>query len=580
MLTASTATGTQYAQFGVEIEHLAGNLKRLGTVIKDATKHVPSSLSPDENSWDLRSLTKICGDFRKTIGECESLLGNHDKFARGRGGFVYNLQWNLTIEPEVGRLKARVVFHNIKIQTALQPLQIKLLQDLKDDIHHMHGDLASRTTELYQCLQEIKRLLEGHALTNTQDASAQPSTPIVPRVPDYLVVRFEVAAKSTNWELVDEKKFPFYSSINAFHHHFDDSTVLFKPKVTPLGDFFAERTPEPEQYLNLMKSIWIIQRIKKGSEWAKASSDRLSKCYMEQLEGQCLQEYTRFTTQTEPQERLKEPDQRNISLLAGTMFQIWFDGDEENESQSTADCLTEILHVSLMSSSRDTKQELVLHRKTDTKLQVRLVSSKTTGAIDREVEKDYINLDRAFFDPLYANPSSSTCLNAVFRGDESAGESTSLSFIKLLDLLAFQQAITSYKVVFDCRDIQTCLLNASGYFGRGKTVNEAGRLQIWNPNRLEKLPPQTQSPGVASPQQHRSEFSGSSSTLSVPDTIYTAHTSPVVDKDTMSYNFQLPGLPILVLYLSAGKNKNRKLPANVEDEMDDKMSYLTIQSMC
>ena len=529
--------------------------------------------------WDLKSLVKICGDFRKTIGECETLLGNRNKFARGRGGFVYNLQWNLTIEPEVRRLKDRVVFHNIKILTVLQPLQTKLMQDLmqdlKDDIRSMHGDLASRVTELHQYLQEIERKLDRQTAINGQNASA--NTAIVSRVPDYLVIRFELAAKESNSTLVDEKAFPFYASINAFHHHYDQSTVLFKPKVTPMGDFFAERTPEPIQYVNLMKSIWIIQRIKKGSEWAEASSDLLSKCYMEELEGKCLHEYIRFTTRTEPQVRLKEPDQGNISLLRVEEFRIWLGDDEESESHSTADYLDEILHVPLTSPSRHRKQELVLFRRSDTKLQVRTVSSKITGTTDREVVMDYIDLSCAYLLPIYANPSSSDVLNVSFRGNDSAGEPTALSFLKLKDLLDFQQAITSYRVVFDMPDIQTSLLIASGYIGRGKPIEETGRIQIWAPRRLEKRSPQRQPSGVASPLHQGSEFSDSSNTLSVK-IFSTAHTSPVMDENTMSWSFQLPELPILVLYLKGAKSNKSKTGAKDDSGQDDEMSYLTIQS--
>ena len=50
------------------------------------------------------------------------------------------------------------------------------------------------------------------------------------------------------------------------------------------GDFFAERTPEPEQYLNLMKSIWILQRVKTGEEYGRTCSDRLWDCYIKELD--------------------------------------------------------------------------------------------------------------------------------------------------------------------------------------------------------------------------------------------------------------------------------------------------------
>ncbi|KAL9131579.1 MAG: hypothetical protein Q9217_000536 [Psora testacea] len=558
----------QYADFGSDIQYLARNLEKLSKVIQDVTKQIPQTLSPEEHAWDLKSLLKICGDFRKTIYECEKLLDDHTKFGRGPGGFVLNIQWNLTIEPEVRRLKDRVAFHNIKIATILKPLETKLMLDLKDDIYKVRGDVASRVTDVHESVLEVLRKIEGHWTSNAQEASAQASSspPEAPRVPDYLEIRFEMAAKASNSELLDEKNFPFYKGVNAFHHHFEQSTALFKFEETSTGDIFAERTPEPAQYLNLEKGIWIIQKIKKGSEWAEASADRLSDCYMKELEDKCCHEYSRFTIKEEPRRRLTELDKRNISLLRVEEFRIWLDDDEgEDEFRSATDYLNEILRVSLLSSSRHRKQELVLIRRSDIKLQMQNFSSKITGPPNREIIRDHINLERAYFVPLYASPDSSPeAFNIVFRGDESAGEDTALRFLKLKDMLDFQQAITAYKVVFDEPDIRTLLFQATGFFS-GKKTAEVGRIQIWNPRRLERCIPQAQIHAAEFSQHRWSVTTGSSTALSVSKTFSTAHTSPVATKDTISYSFELPGLPILVFYLKA------------EDSDNDELSFLTIQ---
>lgn len=82
----SSETEKQYADFGSDIQYLARNLEKLSKVIQDVTRQIPQSLSPREHAWDLMSLLKICGDFRKTIRECKSLLDDNSKFGRGRGG--------------------------------------------------------------------------------------------------------------------------------------------------------------------------------------------------------------------------------------------------------------------------------------------------------------------------------------------------------------------------------------------------------------------------------------------------------------------------------------------------------------
>lgn len=133
------------------------------------------------------------------------------------------------------------------------------------------------------------------------------------------------------------------------------------------GDYFAERTPEPAQYLNLMKSIWIIQKVKRGEEYVQASSDRLWDCYIKELDEvrlsililrdclrtcmlihwqKCQREFRRFTTKEPPGKRLKEPDRRCLELLREEEFRIWLEDDEDNtEFQPGTDYLKEILHV-------------------------------------------------------------------------------------------------------------------------------------------------------------------------------------------------------------------------------------------
>lgn len=83
-------------------------------MIRDVAKHVPLPLSPHDHAWDLKSLLQICGYFRKTLQDCQQLLNDQSKFGTGHGGFIYNIQWNLSVEPQITRLKDRVAFHNIK----------------------------------------------------------------------------------------------------------------------------------------------------------------------------------------------------------------------------------------------------------------------------------------------------------------------------------------------------------------------------------------------------------------------------------------------------------------------------------
>lgn len=100
----------------------------------------------------------------------------------------------------------------------------KLLLDLKNDIYNVHGDLASRITELH----EILRRIEGHWTKNSDEVNAEAvsAPPEEPRVPSYLEVKFEAAIKAAHSDLQDDKKFPLAKGINAFHHHFEQVKSL------------------------------------------------------------------------------------------------------------------------------------------------------------------------------------------------------------------------------------------------------------------------------------------------------------------------------------------------------------------
>lgn len=120
----------------MDIQYLAKNLQQLGQVIRDVAKQVPS-LSADDHKWDLKALPHICGDFKRTLNDCDKFLRDESKFSQGRGRFIYNVQWNLLIEPEVARLKDRVAFHNIKVELSDQFQLISALTQV--DLGHLEA---------------------------------------------------------------------------------------------------------------------------------------------------------------------------------------------------------------------------------------------------------------------------------------------------------------------------------------------------------------------------------------------------------------------------------------------------------
>lgn len=528
-------------------------------------KQIPPALTLQEQEWRQTTLLKICGDFDKTIKESEKLLEDHSVFGRGRDNFVVNVRWNLLIEPEVQRLRDRVHFHNVKILTVLKPLETRLLLDLGDAIRNCHEDLASRITDVRSDIRDVRDLLlrvEGKFTTNAQEASAQASGPAphLPPVPSSLEVRFHMATRAGYSELVDDQSFPFYKGIDAFHRHFDQGTVQFKMEQQNNTSFFAERTPSPAQYLNLWKGIWIITMMKKSREYAAASDDRTSEEYMKEIEKKCVREHFRFSTEELPSKKLNQPEQTSINMLRDEEFRIWLDSEEdESDYRASTDYLNEILRVTMDSRDRNTRQELVLIRKSEKKLQLQNFTSRIAGPPSRDVIRDWVNLDKAYFVPLYATPQSSPrAMNVIFRGDQTSSEDTALMFLKMTELLDFQQAITGYKVVLDDADVATHGYQSTGVF-TGKHSREVGRIQIWQPRRLEKRFPKINHEPKNASQQRLSVTSGSSTAPSVATTFSTACTTPVETGTITSFSFELPSLPIIVLFLRPEKDGAKEM---------------------
>lgn len=100
----------------------------------------------------------------------------------------------------------------------------KLLLDLKKDIYNVHGDLASRITELHEILRRIEN--HGEIVANGEIEEIIDAPPVSPRVPDYLEEMFKAAIEASNQELRNQARFPLVQGINAFHHHFEQVRSL------------------------------------------------------------------------------------------------------------------------------------------------------------------------------------------------------------------------------------------------------------------------------------------------------------------------------------------------------------------
>ena len=145
------------------------------------------------------------------------------------------------------------------------------------------------------------------------------------QIPHFLIDKFEEASRLGRPELEDGNVFPMHKGINAFLSHYkeDPASSQFSG-----GGFLLETpTQSPEQFLRMMKAIWIIQRVRYSTEYTQASrsGNRLLRCFVESLGHKCLEDFNRFAQQP-PGNIFKvrnEPDPITLSELGEDAFAIW-----------------------------------------------------------------------------------------------------------------------------------------------------------------------------------------------------------------------------------------------------------------
>ena len=99
-------------------------------------------------------------------------------------------------------------------------------------------------------------------------------------LPDHIVTRFTTAF-NVNRPVCFEKSndWPLKEGFDALVFHFSKSTIEFNSRPE-----LGQNIPEGPQYLNLLKCIWIMERLKSSSYLTSAGTDSLWADYMRGLE--------------------------------------------------------------------------------------------------------------------------------------------------------------------------------------------------------------------------------------------------------------------------------------------------------
>jgi hypothetical protein len=472
------------------VRHLAENLNNISRVVENAKvtwtqqslRFSRSQGLPPQKDWDLSSLREIIGDYQKTLTDCQKLLEENHEFRKNRN-IAYNVGWNMVIQPKVEHLRKRLECHNSKISILLRPLELNLLSD----IHH---DLANRMDQIVDRIDAVHHSilhLQGLLIPDVGQALSEQGSVVIAHldVPIEIEIKFRTAAEKSYPEIRTPGKFPLQAGADAFVEHFEDSTRKF----TARGNFLNDRKPPQQQYLALLKSIWIMRRLLGCDELRNAPRDSQWPGYVQQLNEDLSMECQRFTAL--PTQRLVAPDLNG--LRNDDEFNIWpAENIADYISPHFEKVLEEVLKFPMPSRSESLRSDMTVHRLSLTKYRlVESVEDKNTPSTNRQEFKMDIDLKTVKFTPLYAVPSSRQKALEVMIASPSA--EITPEFLEPKHIFRLQHLITGYKV-YERYD-QAMVTISFFVSGQATPVQEHGRLQLWLPHRFDSS---ATSPSVAS----------------------------------------------------------------------------------
>jgi hypothetical protein len=294
-------------------------------------------------------------------------------------------------------------------------------------------------------------------------------------VSDDLRPRFsaEFSTNGPSW-CVEGSEWPLKEAFNALNFHFARGTIEFNP----MSD--RSKVPEMQQYLNLAKSIWILEEIKQSSQFKAVSNDSIWADYMREFEDDLRGQVHRFDSG-----ELDKPPAQQLLELPSDNYAI-STSEETNsdplDSGKAGPLEEKILEIELLSDSGNQESTLLVFRENDTDFRL-VTSMRQADALlaqyDKEVE---VNMDRNRLIPAYENPiqSSSPRYNLILL-NERGRKPKEFNFLYPEEIKKLQRALTGYRVHHNMPVARWCIDGSQQPGDSGK-----GKLQLW---QNKPLPP-------------------------------------------------------------------------------------------
>ncbi|KAG8527787.1 uncharacterized protein KY384_007941 [Bacidia gigantensis] len=525
--TKAQGAHVQYSRFGREIQSLAKNLRDLVDVAEHAAEQRPRrpwGNHSDDCREALKPLLEAAGDFQATIKDCQKLLDDHNRFQRDAAGFIDNVQWHMGTQRDVDILRERVEFHSTKILVLTKPFELHLLLEIRHELQEVRLDL-----------REIRGLLIT-VLANGKLPDTVNLEVSLPQIPVEIEERFHKASKmDSQGSPVKDNNMPLVEGFDALVYQFARSTVEFNPVYN--------NTPDEEQFVNLLKSKWIMERLEKSLYLELEGRDSFWASYLRELKTNIIQEYGRFHTR-----KLRAPPQDAIVLLPDQCFTIWAKQAPPLRPPDLAEKRHEeelLLELNLPESAGSYTTALTVFKRSA--IEFRFVTSTKHSMNPGDYQKEVIiNTDVIRVVPAYAIPDAGA--NNILLSSSHVKDPRWQYLSSFEDVKALQHVLTGYRVHHSMENV-TWSINGSSSPGKiGKGV-----LQLWQrqvlpvPSENSPRPPMQRATSTSSP--NSSNLKRASTTLSTATTFVSGCSMTTVVNGTQSdaTAVLMPENPVLVL---------------------------------
>ena len=456
-------TDVKYAQFRQDIKALGHSLKQLESIINNANNQ---GSHPHHFGIALKVLSDVTGDFHQTLNDCEKLLQSHSGLQRGRSNCLENFGWWISAERDVYSLRERVKFHVTKVAFIAKPFETQLLLGIRRDVQQLRRDVAHLTGVV------------TNGVGQTRTASNPPFLDSV-AIPDHILTRFTITF-NVNRPVCFEggSDWPLKEGFDALVLHFSKSTVEFNSRPD-----LGQNIPEGPQYLNLLKCIWIMERLKSSSHFINAGADSLWADYMRGLEDEIRIQFRRFESK-----QLIAPMQDVISILPDSYYSIWgVEGPPARPLDMAEQRPLEekILVLSLPQSNGTRQSSLTVFRKSDTQFRVVTTTKRADNPMFHHAEGFHVDMTSTRLIPSYAAPNkNSSVTNTIVLCNDKGLSPEWISLSDSTGIASLQRALMGYRVHHDMSNLSWCVNGSKEEGDWG-----VGRLQLWQPKPLpENLP--------------------------------------------------------------------------------------------